>query len=65
MLFVLVNLARKLQLNAEACLQGANQKFMRRFRFIEAALAGMGKMPADSDLAEMDRLWNAAKQEGL
>ena len=65
MLFVLVNLARKLQLNAEACLHGANQKFIRRFRFIEAALAGMGKTPADSDLAEMDRLWNQAKISGL
>jgi ATP diphosphatase len=65
MLFVLVNLARKLQLNAEACLEGANRKFMRRFRFIEAALAGMGKVPADSDLAEMDRLWDQAKLSGL
>jgi ATP diphosphatase len=65
MLFVLVNLARKLQLNAEACLDGANRKFIRRFRFIEAALAGMGKVPADSDLAEMDRLWDQAKRNGL
>jgi ATP diphosphatase len=65
MLFVLVNLARKLQLNAEACLAGANAKFVRRFRFIEAALAEAGKAPADSDLAEMDRLWDAAKRSGL
>jgi ATP diphosphatase len=65
MLFVLVNLARKLQLNAEACLDGANRKFVRRFRFIEAALAGDGKVPADSDLAEMDRLWDEAKRSGL
>jgi ATP diphosphatase len=65
MLFVLVNLARKLQLNAEACLQGANQKFIRRFRFIEASLADIGKTPADSDLPEMDRLWDQAKLSGL
>jgi ATP diphosphatase len=65
MLFVLVNLARKLQLNAEDCLDGANRKFVRRFRFIEAALAGIGKIPADSDLAEMDRLWDEAKRSGL
>ncbi len=65
MMFVLVNLARKLQLNAEACLDGVNQKFIRRFRFIEAELAALGKMPADSDLAEMDRLWDAAKRSGL
>lgn len=65
MLFVLVNLARKLRLDAEACLDGANRKFIRRFRFIEAALAGMGKVPADSDLAEMDGLWDQAKRSGL
>ncbi len=65
MLFVLVNLARKLRLNAEDCLDGANQKFVRRFRFIEAALAAAGKVPADSNLAEMDRLWDQAKRGGL
>jgi ATP diphosphatase len=62
MLFVLANLARKLGLNAEACLAGANAKFERRFGAIEAALAAQGKTPADSNLAEMDRLWDAAKQ---
>jgi nucleoside triphosphate diphosphatase len=65
MLFVLANLARKLKLNAEACLNGANEKFTRRFRFIEAALATEGKAPADSNLAEMDRLWDAAKHASL
>ena len=65
MLFVLVNLARKLRLDAEACLAGANAKFVRRFRFIEAALGRRGKAPADSDLAEMDALWDAAKRSGL
>lgn len=65
MLFVLANLARKLHLNAEACLSGANDKFIRRFRFIEAALAATGKVPADSNLGEMDRLWNEAKKAGL
>jgi ATP diphosphatase len=65
MLFVLVNLARKLQLSAETCLDGANRKFIRRFRFVEAALAGMGKVPADSDLEEMDGLWDEAKRSGL
>ena len=65
MLFVLANLARKLKLNAEACLNGANEKFLRRFRFIEAELAKAGKVPSDSDLNEMDRLWNEAKKAGL
>jgi ATP diphosphatase len=61
MLFVLANLGRKLNLNAERCLSGANEKFSRRFRYIEAALAAQGKAPADSNLEEMDRLWDAAK----
>jgi ATP diphosphatase len=62
MFFVLANLARKLGVNAEACLAGANAKFSRRFTAVEAALAARGKVPADSDLAEMDQLWDAAKE---
>jgi ATP diphosphatase len=65
MLFVLANLARKLGQNAEACLAAANAKFTRRFRSIEAALAAAGKTPADSNLTEMDELWNNAKRAGL
>jgi ATP diphosphatase len=65
MLFVLANLARKLGQDAETCLDGANKKFIRRFRSIEAALAAQGKTPAESSLDEMDGLWNAAKLEGL
>ncbi len=65
MLFVLANLARKLGASAEACLAGANAKFIRRFGFIENALAQEGKTPRDSSLEEMDRLWNKAKEAGL
>ena len=65
MLFVLANLARKLGLDAETCLAGANAKFIRRFNHIEAALAAAGKTPRDSSLEEMDRLWTAAKRSGL
>jgi ATP diphosphatase len=65
MLFVLANLARKLGLNAETCLNGANEKFIRRFRFIEAALAKLGKTGASSSLEEMDALWTQAKESGL
>ena len=65
LLFVMANLARKLGLNAEQCLAGANAKFVRRFGFIEAALAKAGKTPGDSSLAEMDQLWNDAKASGL
>lgn len=65
MLFVLANLARKLGQDAEACLDGANAKFIRRFGYVEAALAARGKTPGESSLDEMDSLWNAAKLEGL
>ncbi|MFD2175416.1 nucleoside triphosphate pyrophosphohydrolase [Rhodobacter lacus] len=65
LLFVMVNLGRHLGLDAEACLRAANAKFTRRFEFIEAELAKAGKHPDQSDLAEMDGLWNAAKRAGL
>ncbi|KKM25780.1 hypothetical protein LCGC14_1591550 [marine sediment metagenome] len=63
LLFVMANLARHLDVDPEAALRRANAKFTRRFRSIEAALAQQGRRPEDSDLAEMDRLWNAAKIE--
>jgi ATP diphosphatase len=61
MLFVLANLARKLDLDPETCLRRANAKFARRFRAIEAALAAEGRTPADATLAEMEEAWTAAK----
>ncbi len=61
MLFVLANLARKLGQNAEACLDGTNAKFIRRFGYIERALAAAGRSPAQASLAEMDSLWVQAK----
>lgn len=65
LLFVMVNLARKLGLDAETCLEGANAKFPRRFGRVEALLAACGKTPQDSSLDEMETLWGKAKQEGL
>ncbi len=61
LLFVMANLARHLEIDPEAALRAANAKFTRRFAAIEAALAAKGKRPEDSDLAEMDALWDAAK----
>ncbi|GAB4259315.1 MAG: nucleoside triphosphate pyrophosphohydrolase [Pararhodobacter sp.] len=61
LLFVMANLARHLDIDPEAALRAANDKFTRRFRAIEATLAAQGRRPQDSDLAEMDALWNAAK----
>lgn len=62
LLFVVANLARHLAIDPEAALRAANAKFTRRFTQIEAALAERGMRPEDSDLAEMDALWNAAKR---
>jgi nucleoside triphosphate diphosphatase len=61
LLFVMANLARHLKLDPEAALRRANAKFTRRFAHIEAELAVNGRTPAQSDLAEMDRLWDEAK----
>ncbi|XOY55838.1 MAG: nucleoside triphosphate pyrophosphohydrolase [Rhodobacterales bacterium] len=61
LLFVLANLARHLGVDPEAALRGTNEKFTRRFKGIKSALAAQGKTPADSDLAEMDALWDAQK----
>ena len=62
LLFVLANLARKLDLEPEDCLRGANRKFERRFGFIEQTLQYEGKSPGDSTLDEMESLWLEAKR---
>jgi len=61
LLFVCANLARKLDVEPEDALRATNAKFARRFAFIETELARSGRTPDQSDLAEMDGLWNAAK----
>jgi tetrapyrrole methylase family protein/MazG family protein/ATP diphosphatase len=60
-LFVCANLARKLDVDPEDALRATNAKFTRRFGFVETELAKRGKTPDQSDLAEMDGLWNDAK----
>lgn len=61
LMFVMANLARHLNVDPEAALRAASAKFTRRFAYIEDRLAEAGKTPAQSDLAEMDALWNRAK----
>jgi nucleoside triphosphate diphosphatase len=61
LLFVVANLARKLDVEPEDALRAANAKFARRFHHIEARLAEDGRSAAQSDLAEMDGLWDEAK----
>ncbi|MFD0858316.1 nucleoside triphosphate pyrophosphohydrolase [Roseovarius aquimarinus] len=63
LLFVMANLARHMKIDPEAALRRANDKFTRRFERIEALLAEAGKTPDQSDLVEMDALWNRAKAE--
>ncbi len=63
LLFVMANLARHLQVDPEAALRAANAKFTRRFQRIEDWLAEDGRTPAQSDLPEMDALWNRAKRD--
>lgn len=61
-LFVLTNLARHLDIDAEVALQSTNAKFRRRFAFVEQALLEQGKGFADVDLKQMDQYWERAKQ---
>jgi len=64
LLFAMANVARHLGIDPEAALRGTNAKFERRFAHIEARLAEAGKEPRDSNLAEMDALWDEAKRLG-
>jgi len=61
LLFVVVNLARKFEVEPETALKKTNRKFRRRFAFIEKELKADGKTLEDSNLEEMDALWNKAK----
>jgi len=60
-LFVVANLARTLEVDPEDALRFTNAKFARRFQYIEARLAERGLTPDQSDLDEMDALWDEAK----
>ncbi|MCL7405612.1 MAG: nucleoside triphosphate pyrophosphohydrolase [Marivivens sp.] len=61
LLFVVANLARHLNVDPEAALRRTNAKFIRRFNAVEDALIAKGSSPEQSNLDEMDALWDAAK----
>jgi len=61
MLFVLANLARKLNLDPEAALARANAKFTRRFNAVEHLLATQGTTPAEAGLERMEAAWQKVK----
>jgi ATP diphosphatase len=63
LLFAVVNLARRLEVDAEEALRAANAKFERRFRAVEARARASGGEPAQLDLAALDRLWEEVKAE--
>jgi uncharacterized protein YabN with tetrapyrrole methylase and pyrophosphatase domain len=62
LLFSLVNLSRFLGVQAEEALRGTTAKFLKRFRYVEERLQGTGNSLETASLAEMDRLWEEAKQ---
>jgi ATP diphosphatase len=61
-LFVVANLARKLGLDPEACLQHANRKFTRRFNAVEQRMAAAGETLEDATLEAMEAHWIAVKR---
>lgn len=63
LLFVIVNAARHLEVNAETALDETSDKFERRFRHIEKGLSDRGTTLEQASLAEMDELWDEAKRE--
>ena len=62
LLFCVVNLARRTDIDPERALRAANRKFERRFQAIEARLAEQGRRPEDCTLAELDALWDEVKK---
>ncbi len=61
LLFVLANLSRHLDIDPESALRRANEKFIRRFNYIEKTFAGRDENLADASLDAMEAVWNEAK----
>ena len=62
LIFSIINAGRLYKINPENALERTNQKFTRRFNYVEKRLTEMGKSFKESNLAEMDSLWNEAKK---
>jgi MazG family protein len=62
LLFVCVNLARKLNIDAETALRGANAKFETRFRHMERSIMDQGETMKDMHLCDMEDAWQATKK---
>jgi len=64
-LFAVANVARFLGIDPDAALSGTTDRFVARFRWIEARLREQGRRPEDEPLEVLDGLWNAAKRAGV
>lgn len=65
LMFSLVNAARLYHINPDNALERTNQKFIRRFNYVEQKTLQQGRSLKDTTLEEMDALWNEAKKQGL
>ena len=65
LMFACVNMARHLKQDPEQVMRGANAKFERRFRFLEAQILASGEQLENVSLEHMDAGWNEAKAQGL
>lgn len=65
LMFSLVNAARLYHINPDNALERTNQKFIRRFNYVEEHSIRQGRSLTDMTVEEMDALWNDAKREGL
>ena len=63
--FSLINAARLYKINPDNALERTNQKFIRRFNYLEEHTIQEGRSLKDMTLEEMDQLWNEAKAKGL
>ena len=64
-MFSLINAARLYKINPDNALEHTNQKFIRRFNYLEEHTIKQGKDLRDMSLEEMDAVWNEAKSKGL
>lgn len=65
LIFCCINLARHYQVNPEVALNKTNNKFIKRFNYIEYNLRKKNKLISDVSLEEMDRLWEEAKKDPI
>jgi uncharacterized protein YabN with tetrapyrrole methylase and pyrophosphatase domain len=63
LLFVMANVSRVLRIHPEKALKKSLDKFVSRFHYIEASLHEQGKSFSQSNLIEMDRLWEESKKK--